>query len=137
MRINRWLVFGATLACVVGVALVVLELLPRTAVTRENFDRVEVGMTRAEVEAIFDGSAVRQHPWPSFLPPDDVWEDAHSDGSALVAFDENDRVTAKRWLQRADERTPFEKLLDRLPWRAKRAERTTPAVIPVRIDVSQ
>ncbi len=53
MRVNRWLLLGLLIACIVGVALVVLAWLPRPGVNKENFDRIEIGMTRVEVEAIF------------------------------------------------------------------------------------
>ena len=51
----RWLLFGLSLlmaACVVVVALALL-LPPQSGVTKENFDRIQIGMTRAEVEQIF------------------------------------------------------------------------------------
>jgi hypothetical protein len=57
MRKNRWLLLGLLLASIVGVVLLVLALLPPSpGVTKVNFDRIEVGMTRAEVEVILGGS---------------------------------------------------------------------------------
>lgn len=125
MRKNRWLLFGLLLACVVGVALGVLALLPRPGVTRENFDRIEVGMSRADVEAIFGGPA-NGVSWWADLDRDVVadadkagWEDADGFNSATIVFDEHDRVVSMRWIAVPDARTTFEKLLDHLPWRER------------------
>ena len=52
-RRRRILLSAAVLAASVCIALGVLSLLPpRPGVTKANFDRIEVGMTLAEVEAI-------------------------------------------------------------------------------------
>jgi hypothetical protein len=114
MRKTRWLLLGSLLACIVGLVLVVLALLPpRPGVTKENFDRIHNGMTRAEVEAIFGDESGRHKDQVALWVSDDAAD------LALVAFDNEDRVLVKNWLGQPDDRTPFEKLLDRLPWRAK------------------
>jgi hypothetical protein len=119
MRKNRWLLLGLLLACIVGVVVVVLALLPPgPGVTKENFDRIEVGMTCAEVEALFGGPANVWTPWPN-TRNENEWEDKTSGDSATVDFDENNRVTARHWDGWPDERTVWEKMLDRLPWREK------------------
>jgi hypothetical protein len=122
MRKNRWLLFGLLVACVVGVVLVVLALLPpRPGVTKQNFDRIEVGMARAEVEAIFGGPANASWPptWGN-KPLENEWEDHVRGDAAIVNFDENDRVASTAWLPGLpDERSAWEKLLDRLPWHEK------------------
>ena len=119
MRINRWLMFGFLLACIVGIALVLFAFLsPMPNVTKENFDRIEVGMSRAGVEAIFGGRANRRS--CLFPGPDDgAWDNVNANDSASIVFDENDRVVAKHWFSWPDERTACEKLLDRLPWRER------------------
>ena len=49
---KRLLLAAGTMAGVVGVVLVVLALLPRPGVTKANFDRVQKGMSKPEVQAI-------------------------------------------------------------------------------------
>ncbi len=113
MRKNRWLLLGLLLACIVGVVLLVLALLPpRPGVTKKNFDRIKVGMARAEVEAIFGGP-------PKGLFGMHFQDDASGD-SAIITFDDNDLVASMLWGPNLhDDRTLWEKLLDRLPWREK------------------
>src|SRR4051812_12875345 len=55
-RSRRLLLFSVPAALVAGL-LAAWLLWPRTAITRENAERVQVGMTRAEVEAILGGPA--------------------------------------------------------------------------------
>jgi hypothetical protein len=113
VRINRWLLFGFLLACTVGVALIALAWLPRPGINKQNFDRIEVGMTQAEVEAIFGGP-------PTWKPVGNraEWANDGAYDCATIDFDEDGRVMRTAW-QDLDERTPFEKFLDRLPWREK------------------
>jgi hypothetical protein len=62
MTKNRgYLIFAAVLAALV-VVLGFFTLLPaQPGVTKANFDRIEKGMTRAEVEAIFGGPGEPPH----------------------------------------------------------------------------
>lgn len=124
MRINRWLMFGLLLACTVGVALVVLAFLPRPGINKENFDRIEVGMTRAEVEAIFGGP-------PSWTPVGNraEWGNNGAYDLATIDFDDNGCVVRTAWRD-LDERTLCQKLLDRLPWREKEPDFTVVIVDP-------
>jgi hypothetical protein len=55
-RARRMLLFGLP-AAVVAVAVSAWLLWPRTAITRENADKIRMGMTLAEVEAILGGPA--------------------------------------------------------------------------------
>ena len=51
---KRWLLAAGTMAGLVGVVLVVLAMLPPgPGVTKANFDRIKIGMTKIEVEEIF------------------------------------------------------------------------------------
>jgi hypothetical protein len=95
----------ASIACMVLVALALLP--PRAGVTKEKFDRIEIGMTVVEVETIlggtgqpFHGFANKKH-LETFVWPDD-------DGSlAFIDVSEN-LVTDKKW-----QPSP-EKILDKL-----------------------
>lgn len=117
MKMNRWLLFGLLLACTIGVALVVLPMLPSgPGVTKENFDCIEDGMTRAEVEAILGGPAnanANNRFWPE--RPWDEWENDLGD-SVTICFDAEDRVKSRTWEVGSDDRTIWQKLLDRIPW---------------------
>jgi hypothetical protein len=125
---NRWLLLGLLLLMAACVAVVALAFLPtRPGVTKENFDRIEVGMTRAEVEKIFGGQAPGiVHLW-DLLPSQCGWEDDETGDGATIQFDENDCVQAKRWLPSAwpDDRTLWERWLDRLPGRERTARHRT------------
>lgn len=119
MRINRWLLFGLLLACTVAVAMIVLVWLSRPGINKQNFDRIEIGMTRAEVEAIFGGP-------PSWKPVGNraEWANDGAYDCATIDFDEDGQVMRTAW-QDLDERTLVEKLLDCLPWlERKRGLRT-------------
>ena len=50
----RWLL-GLTLLAVAGTAVFAYLLYPRSAINRENFEKIREGMTLAEVEAILGG----------------------------------------------------------------------------------
>ena len=121
MSKNRWLLLGLLLlmtACVVVVVLAYV-LPPRPGVTKENFDRIEVGMTRAEVEKIF---GVENLPGRNPLRrlSRQLFEDEDTDALADIHFDETDRVALAEWRPgRPDERTPLDKLLQRLHLREK------------------
>jgi hypothetical protein len=56
MTQRRRQLFGLS-AALVAVALAVWLLGPRTAITAENAEKIQVGMTRAEVEALLGGPA--------------------------------------------------------------------------------
>jgi len=60
----RWLL-GLTLLAVAGTAVFAYLLHPRSAINRENFEKIREGMTLAEVEAILGGPArLEEHgPW--------------------------------------------------------------------------
>jgi hypothetical protein len=109
MTRKRWLLLGLLSLGIVAAVLTVLALLPpRPGVTKANFDRVEIGMNRAQVEAIFDGPADPEYP--------EEWENEAFD-IAKIGFDKEGRVKSKDWDAWPDERTLLQKTLDRLPWR--------------------
>jgi hypothetical protein len=83
-RRTRLLLFGLP-AALVGALLVAWLLWPRTAITRENAARIELGMTVAEVEAFLGGPA-RDDVIPRGLMPDLSDDAAENDGRyALIA----------------------------------------------------
>lgn len=107
-----FLTVGAVIACVV-VALGLLAMLPaKPGVTKVRFDSVKNGMSYDEVEALF-GEPTRTFvkEWGTVQ----IWN--HSDGSAMLMFDEESRVTFTSGSFVADERSSAERLLDWIPWR--------------------
>jgi hypothetical protein len=127
-------------ACVM-VGLLALWLPSRSGVTKDNFERIETGMSRADVEKILGGKAddrgdvvlARSGLQIDILglnpPSSEGWGNPETGDVALVEFDDAGHVRAKAWWPSnwIDDRTPWEKLLDRLPWREKRFP------VPVRI----
>ena len=94
----------------VGLVLAVLALLPaRPRATKANFDRTEIGMTRLEVEAILGPPGT----WGVLRPGRAAWDSAVNDDFAFIDFDENGKVKSKQWRELPDERTVWQKLLDR------------------------
>ena len=81
---------AATALCV-GIALGVLAVLPSgPGVTKANFDRIEEGMTRAEVDELFGGKVLLER-------LDQGWTWIADDGSEVwIGFrGDRDRVFAK------------------------------------------
>ena len=86
----------ASLPLVIAVALGVLAMLPPSpGVTKANFNRIEIGMTIAEVEAILGGPANT----PAELPYwDYVTWFGEDDTTASIRINIHDhRVYAKTW----------------------------------------
>jgi hypothetical protein len=109
-RRNRRLLMLALPAGLVVLAVAAGWFWPRAAITRESAAKIEVGMTRAEVETILGGPADPRGE-DSTLWPDDVipagsrlivgpfW--VGDDVLVVVAFDRTGRVQAVRVLGRA------------------------------------
>jgi len=112
MKKKWWIIAAATIAACIGLAFVIPALRPwRPGVTKENFDRIEIGMTRTEVEAIL-GSPGRAEGKRM------IWSDEQTHAGVLIRIDEEQRVQRKTWYG-DDDRSVLTKLLDHLPWRNK------------------
>ena len=117
MKKKWWIIALATIAGCIGLAFLIPALRPwRPGVTKENFDRIEIGMTRAEVEAILGPPTDMLSPFAGDDEP--IWESDRAD-EAQIRFDENNRVKSKDWDEWPDSRGVFEKLMDQLPWRER------------------
>jgi outer membrane protein assembly factor BamE (lipoprotein component of BamABCDE complex) len=58
MKKKWWIIAAATIAGCIGLAFVIPALRPsKPGVTKENFERIQLGMTKTEVEGIFGGPA--------------------------------------------------------------------------------
>ncbi len=92
MRINRWLIVGATL--IAGVLLAIITSITRTPdpISRTNCQRIESGMTLSEVEAILTRKADSAITIGG-AELGKVW--IGRDGSVLVAFDDKERVVSR------------------------------------------
>ena len=100
---KRLLLAAGTMVGLVGVVLIVMAMLPRgPGVTKENFDRIEAGMTTAQVEELFGSKGERRAALAAFLdsPPEErkywVTWNAH-DGSVVVVQFLGDCVDEKDW----------------------------------------
>ena len=61
---KRLILASATVLALACIVLATLAMLPpRPGVTKANFDRIKIGMTTMEVEAIF-GESTEFIPWP-------------------------------------------------------------------------
>jgi hypothetical protein len=102
MRRQKLLVALVVLAVVVAAGVVVLWPQPLSLIRQENYERIKVGMSRAEVEAILG-------PPRPFSMDGDVFEGGHyipydengrlwrgAAGVITVTF-ENDRAVSKAW----------------------------------------
>ena len=102
---KKRLVLIAAVPLTIAVALGVLAMLPPSpGVTKANFDRIETGMTLAEVEAIFERKGVLG--WSGEGVSIYSWE-AYDGSSASVEFS-NDCVDVSAWTD------PNETFLDKI-----------------------
>src|SRR5689334_17164851 len=93
-RKRCYLITVAILATCVCITLGVLAMLPRPCVTKEHFDRIEKGMTKAEVEEIL-GHAF--HEGVSFGAGGEMlWLQGDDDSVAEIIL-MDDCVSEKRW----------------------------------------
>ena len=94
MKTKWWIAAGLIVVAVIGVTVAIPALLPpKPGVTMENFDRIEKGMTREQVEAILGkppdepSHGIRFRHAPSWTSDagDVIW----------IQFDDNNRVIQK------------------------------------------
>ena len=100
---KRRLILLATLTLAAFAAPVWYALLAHPGVTKANFDRIQLGMTKAEVEEIFGGKGM-QMPLCGFARPEppesyDVFFWPDGGGSAALVTIMDDSVMSKTWLQ--------------------------------------
>ena len=99
---KRWLLATATMAGLVGVVLLVVAMLPpRPGVTKANFDRVEVGMTKTDVEAILGEPPNHQGPPIPKVEQGQfrlAWKEARGDFLVSVTFNMQQEVVEKQWV---------------------------------------
>jgi hypothetical protein len=102
---------AASVIFVIGIALAFALpalLPPAPGITYANFSRIEKGMTREQVEALFGASSRA----PRFSGR--YWESEAGD-SIWITYDERGQVEEAHWNGWPDKRTSLEKLRDRLP----------------------
>jgi hypothetical protein len=85
---------GGVMAACVGIGLGVLAMLPpKPGVTKANFDRIEEGMTRVDVDELFGGKVPLERVDQGWL-----W-DADDGSEVWIGFrGDRDRVFAKIWV---------------------------------------
>ncbi len=99
MKIRSIISAGILVACL-GIVLAVLAMLPpHPGVTKRNFDRIEVGMSHPEVEAILGSDRGGREIMIDIVLPRgheyDVW--GGDEGYANITFDERRRMVHKDW----------------------------------------
>ena len=100
MTKKRWMVLAGMLVACVCLTLAVLALLPpRPAVTPENIERIEHGMTLEEVEKALGGRGEDLLPRMTTVLHVRVvaWSHAHDKTWVHVSLDPDDRVEAIYW----------------------------------------
>ena len=110
---KRLLLAAGTMTGLVGVGLLVVAMLPpdnRPGVTKANFDRIQEGMTRSEVRAIFGEPGTGSS---DAFTDIEVW--IATDGSearvwftGIVGHEEDERVSIMAWLESSE--TLFQKI---------------------------
>jgi hypothetical protein len=96
MKEKWWLIGLATLAICGGVAVAIPTLqLPGPGVTKANFDRVEEGMDKEDVEAIFGRPGNRSGPFMGFFV--ERW--TGEDGSKVDVDFVDRSVHSKHWYE--------------------------------------
>jgi hypothetical protein len=86
---------GIFAACVCCLALAALSLLSSTGVTKANFDQIQIGMTKTDVENIFGRPAWDDVEFPRKWPTQLTWMDTRSGYSAEIIFDESGLVVGR------------------------------------------
>jgi len=102
MAKRRWIVAGGILAGATTLwFLLFVAFPPRPGVTKANFDRIEKGMTRADVEELFGkpASGSYLHGGKKIRHTCELW--SGDEGSATIICDEEHGIVAdKEWSTR-------------------------------------
>lgn len=97
MKKKRWLLAAIGLASLIGLPILVIALLPnRPGVTRANFHRIAIGMTKPDVENIFGGEPAKRMP-RHLRGKLFVWFNDDGRRAAEIFFDEQGQVSDKEW----------------------------------------
>lgn len=115
MKKKRLTVLTIALIALAGIGVAValsVSAAPASGVTKSNVDRLQVGMTRAQVDSILGPS---HQLGGAHLLTDPAKEISHgSAGSVILVFDDDDNLTQVSWSDRVE--TFGEKLRRWLPW---------------------
>ena len=105
MKWRYWLIIAGLLGLIATIILVVFMWTPdEPGVTKANFDRIGAGMSRADVEALFDRQpdASSIHGGYKVRHTVDAWDGA--DGTAVIIFHEERAVVVEKersWHERS------------------------------------
>jgi len=117
---NRLLAIAAIAIAIVGTFVLILMLLPQPpGVTKGNFDRLALGMSRDEVETLFGKACDDSHIVEKKTETKVIVVRCHlawnsDDGQALIHFDQNGQIEKKLWFEA--EFTLWQRLQRRFPW---------------------
>ena len=114
-----WLATVLFFALAVGLVIAIPALMPPSpGVTYANYSRIEKGMTRAQLEAIL-GKPSADIPLRNFDAPEGSVFWLTTDDDVMIFFDEKGGVATAFWNGNIDERSGWQKLMDRVPWLSK------------------
>ena len=92
---KKRLVVAASLAAFACLVLGILAMLPASSgPTKLKFDRIEMGMTKAQIEDIFNRTGAEHHYWSL------IWRG--DDGDVTVRFDHTNQAIDKFWTAHPD-----------------------------------
>src|SRR5262245_46195110 len=120
---RKLLILGLLLCLGLSAVVILLLASHRPGVTRTNFDRIETGSTRADVEELLGGRPRDESPngtnWSELHNGKlqvghsrQVWGGDH--GAAIVIFDEKGRVAHASWMDSPESTLDY--LRRRLGW---------------------
>jgi hypothetical protein len=96
MTRKRLLAICGALGILVFMVLVLLTVIPpRPGITKRNFDRIQQGMTKAEVEALLGGQAGYSHADESMGNMLEAWSEP--DRRFVFVWFHEGRVSKKKW----------------------------------------
>jgi hypothetical protein len=110
-------VAGLVTACFCVILAVLALLPPGPRVTKTNFDRIEIGMTLSEVEAILGTDRGSRPIDTDIMLPigHEIEEWGGDEGFANIIFDERKRMVRKDWVSAP--LSLLDRIRHRLPWK--------------------
>jgi hypothetical protein len=116
MKRRYYAIAGLFPACFCVILALFAILPPRPGVTKANFDRIEVGMTLPEVEAILGTDRGSRPIVTDIMLPigHEIEEWGGDEGFANIVFDEHKRMVSKDWVSAP--LSFLDRIRQRLPW---------------------
>jgi hypothetical protein len=116
--VKKKLALTAALIAIVACLAISSAFWPRKSISEESCEKIQIGMTRDQVEEILGGPARQEGGIPVMISVDDGWKEWVSEyGIVVVWFDKADRVYKKEFFENPGKPPSlFSKLRANLPW---------------------